>query len=441
MGDKRIKPIASLKGQLRLGGDKSITHRAIILSSLSKNKVRVRNFYPSQDCLCTLRAMRELGAKIRVNKRNELNIKGVGLDGLSCPASLFLGDSGTTYRLLAGLLSGNKCSIVLKAGETLSRRPMKRIVEPLTKMGAQIRTVNANTPDEIFSPLRIIGGNLKAITYQLPVASAQVKSAILLAALFAKGQTRIIENVKSRDHTERMLARFKADINIADNCISLKGPQERLTAPKTITIPGDFSSAAFFIVGALLLKGSKLTIKGVSVNATRTGLLNVLKRMKADIKIIPRANAKFPAEPVADIKVNYSRLKGTVVESNEIPLLIDEVPILMVAASLAEGLTQIRSVGELRVKETDRISSMSHNLKKMGAIISSSKNANSQDIIIRGVRALGGASLKSFGDHRTAMSMIIAGLCAGSISEIDDTSCINKSFPDFLARLESVKRD
>lgn len=440
MLEKKIKPARLLKGKLRLGGDKSISHRALILSSISKTRVSVKNFYPSQDCLHTLLAMRKLGVKITTKKNNELGIKGVGLNGLICPANLFLGDSGTTYRLLAGLLSGNACSVILNAGETLSRRPMKRIVEPLTRMGADIKPVSDKKINEMYPPLMVKGGKLKGITYRLPIASAQVKSAVLLAGLYAEGKTQIIEDEKSRDHTERMLEKFKAAIKSKGNRISLRGPSRGLVAPRIISIPGDFSSAAFFIVGALLLKGSRLTIKNVNVNPTRTGLLKVLKRMNARIRIIPKAGAKWPDEPVADVEIEHSRLRSAVVGKNEIPSLIDEVPIFMVAASLAKGKTIIRGVSELRVKETDRIKSMVYNLKKMGAKISDRLINGEEEIVIQGVSRLKGATLRSFSDHRTAMSAIIASLCADSPSLIDDTSCISKSFPDFLEKLASVKR-
>lgn len=440
MVEKKIKPAQFLKGQLRLGGDKSISHRALILSSISKTRVKVKNFYPSQDCLCTLLAMRKLGAKIKVNNNKELDIQGVGLNGLTYTKSLFLGNSGTTYRLLAGLLSGNACSIKLLAGDSLSRRPMKRIVEPLARMGADIKSASGKKRGEMYPPLMIKGGDLKGITYRLPIASAQVKSAILLAALYAKGNTQIVEGIRSRDHTERMLERFKANIRQNSGRIFMHGPNISLSGPRTLTIPGDFSSAAFFIVGALLLRGSALIIKDVNVNPTRIGLLEVLKRMNAKVRVISKAKVKWPDEPVADIEVRYSGLKSTVVEKNEIPLLVDEVPILMVAASLAKGKTIIRGASELRVKEADRIESMSYNLKRMGANISNKVINGQEEIIIQGVGRLRGAILKSFSDHRTAMSVIIAGLAADSPSLIDDTSCISKSFPDFLEKLASVKR-
>jgi 3-phosphoshikimate 1-carboxyvinyltransferase len=434
---KAIYPARKLVGHLTLGGDKSISHRAIILSSLTSRKVRIKNFYPSQDCLSSLQAMRKLGVKIKQSRACVIDIYGVGLEGLNFPKSLFLGDSGTTYRLLAGLLAGKNCKCLLKAGSSLSKRPMKRIIKPLTQMGAKVR--GSDSEQEIYPPLLIEGGNLKSIEYTLPVASAQVKSAILLAGLSAKGATKIIEKVKTRDHTERILARFGANISVIKNRITLIGPSRILVAPKEIDIPGDFSSAAFFIVGTLLLVGSNLRIKNVSINPTRIGLLKVLKRMKANIKLTNIRNDLWPFEPVADINIRYSKLQATKITSDEIPLLIDELPIFMVAASLAYGTTRICGAEELKVKEADRIKSMVYNLKNMGVEIKVEKNKNCENILIKGREELHSACLKSFSDHRTAMSMVIASLCTKKTSYLDDTDCISKSFPDFFKALNSIK--
>ncbi|MEW6009426.1 MAG: 3-phosphoshikimate 1-carboxyvinyltransferase [Candidatus Omnitrophota bacterium] len=434
----KIESAAYLKGTLRLGGDKSISHRAIILSSLTNQRVRIKNYYPSRDCLTTIRAMRSLGAKIVWRASNQLDIFGVGLKGCVFPRQLFLGDSGTTYRLLTGLLAGQNNHIILRAGKSLSRRPMKRIVGPLTNMGARIHAVSRAKNDEVYPPLEVLPGKLKAITYKLPVASAQVKSAILLAALNTKGETRIIEEEKSRDHTERMLSLFKVKISLKQNSISLKGPVRQLIAPKQIVIPADFSSAAFFIVGALLLKGSKLAIKKTSINPTRTGLLKVLKRMGANIQIRHIGKTQWPNEPKADIIVRYSELKATEVSKSEIPCLIDEVPILMVAASLAKGTTSIKGVGELRVKETDRINSMRYNLRNMGVPVRIKKSGTREDILVEGVNKLKPGKLRSFSDHRTAMATVIAAVCAQGDSLIDDVECISKSFPNFLKTLSSL---
>ncbi len=443
MKNKKITPALCLKGNLTPGADKSISHRAIILSSISNSRVRIKNFYPSQDCLYTLRAMRALGVKIKETKKGILDISGVGLSGLAPTKSIFLGNSGTSYRLLAGLLSGIKGSIVLEAAKGLSRRPMKRIIVPLSKMGANIKARHKFSQQgrrlESYPPLEIKGGNLVGITYTLPVASAQVKSAILLAGLNAKGKTYVNEKLASRDHTERMLRAFGVSISSKHNHIKLEPPKAKLKSPSQIMIPGDFSSAAFFIVAALLMNGSRLTIKSVGVNPTRTGLLRVLKRMKAKIKIAPSNKDTRGFEPIADITINSCTLEATRVTSREIPSLIDEIPILMLAAALAKGTTRIEAVGELRVKETDRISSMLYNLKRMGADIKISKTLDKENIIIKGVRRLKGARLKSFSDHRSAMSLVIAASSAQGSSILDDSSCIRKSFPDFFKALESVK--
>ncbi|MBU2541020.1 MAG: 3-phosphoshikimate 1-carboxyvinyltransferase [Candidatus Omnitrophica bacterium] len=435
---RKISPASSLSGSLTLGGDKSISHRAIILSSISASHVRIKNFYPSQDCLYTLRAMRSLGVEIRQLKKGLLDISGVGLGGLSASGSIFLGDSGTTYRLLAGLLSGLRCSISLKAGKSLSKRPMRRIIVPLTKMGAVIKG-RQGKKFESYPPLNIKGGNLKGIIYKLPVASAQVKSAILLAGLNAKGKTCINEKVSSRDHTERMLKTFGVSVSVKAGNIRLQPPKKELKGPPQITIPGDFSSAAFFIVAALLLNGSRLTIKGVGVNPTRTGLLKVLRRMKANIKVIPLAKNRPDLEPIAEVIIRSSALKATKVSPKEIPSLIDEIPILMVAASFANGTTRIPAVDELRVKETDRIFSMLYNLKRMGVNIRIKKESGKETIYIKGLKRLKAVRLRSFSDHRSAMALVVAACCAEGVSFLDDTSCIRKSFPDFFKALESVK--
>jgi 3-phosphoshikimate 1-carboxyvinyltransferase len=300
-------------------------------------------------------------------------------------------------------------------------------------MGAEIKATNVMR--EEYPPITIKGGALKAINYKMPVASAQVKSAILLAGLFAKGVTRVNEPVKTRDHTERMLKSFKADIKSRDKEIILKGNRE-LSSPGLITVPGDISSASFFMVLAAIIPDSRIVIKNVSLNPTRAGVINVLKRMQADIKI--KVYSTKSAEPVGDIIVRTSNLKGTVVKKAEIPTLIDELPILMVAACNAEGSTIFEGVQELRVKETDRIRSMQENLKKMGALFMVSKGINSEKVIIKGKNKLNGSKVKSFGDHRTAMSMVIAGLKAEGKTSIDDVSCINKSFPEFLKTLKSI---
>jgi 3-phosphoshikimate 1-carboxyvinyltransferase len=336
---------------------------------------------------------------------------------------------------LLGLLAGQDFGVRLLAGEQLSKRPMLRVTSLLRQMGALIEARRINS--EEYPPVFINGGRLKGITYQMRVASAQVKSAILLAGLYASGETKVIESVKTRDHTERMLKFFKARIKLKGNttvitrCAGLK-------SPRNIIIPGDFSSAAFFIVAATLLPDSRLRLKGVNLNPTRTGLLKVLKMMGADISINKLDKGVSSPEPVGDIEIRTSRLKAVRVLDSLIPSLIDELPILMVASSLAKGVTVLEGVGELRFKETDRIRSMSENLNKMGGDVRIVKKGIKESVVIRGVRELKPAFLKSFSDHRTAMSLVVAASCLRSKSRIEDLSCINKSFPGFLTLFKSL---
>ncbi|MBI4706979.1 MAG: 3-phosphoshikimate 1-carboxyvinyltransferase [Candidatus Omnitrophica bacterium] len=432
----------SLKGEVCLPGDKSIAHRAIILGALAQGKTTIENFPLNKDCNFTMQAFKKLGVKITV-KKNIVNVFGRGLSGLRKPdGDIFVGDSGTTFRLLLGVLAGQGFTAKLVADRALSKRPMLRITAPLRLMGADIsarrRITKYGRRDE-YPPVTIKGGSLKAITYKLPVASAQVKSAILLAGLLAKGKTKVIEPVKTRDHSERMLRLFKADIRVSKNTITIKGGK-KLTSPGNIYVPGDISSAAFFMVAAAIIPGSRVVIKKVSLNPSRLGIIKVLGRMSADIKIKTYTVRRNPkAEPYGDIIVKASNLKATLVTRNEIPSLIDELPILMVAAALAKGRTTFQGVGELRVKETDRIKSMTENLQKMGAEIKIERKGNFENVIVKGSASLKGNSVKSYGDHRTAMSMAIAGLRAEGKTKIDNVSCVGKSFPDFFRILNSLK--
>ncbi|MFH0826658.1 MAG: 3-phosphoshikimate 1-carboxyvinyltransferase [Candidatus Omnitrophota bacterium] len=432
-----IHSVASLKGIVSLPGDKSIAHRSLIISSIAPGKTRIENFPLNQDCLATLKAFRMLGITI-TRKDNvkratsTVEVFGRGIWGLTKPAKgIWAGDSGTTLRLISGLLSGQRFSCRLTAGKSLSRRPMLRVTEPLRLMGANIKSNRRKGEREEFAPLTIKGSLLHSITYRLPVPSAQVKSAILLAALFANGKTKIIEPISSRDHTERMLGAFQAGIKLYKNTILIDGLSE-LVSPKRIDVPGDLSSAAFFMVLGVLAPKSRILINKVSLNPSRTGVIRVLKRMGARIKTKKRSVSKNGGEPCGDVKVESSRLKGVRVEKDEIPSIIDELPVLMVAACLAKGLTIFEGTGELRVKETDRIRSMVENLQKMGADVRVQKSGAMDKIRILGGKELKGTRVRSFGDHRTAMSMIVAGLLASGDTRLDDISCINKSFPNFL---------
>jgi len=445
-------PIGSaqnIRGAVKLLGDKSIAHRAVILSALSNGKTVIENFPPNDDCLFTVKAFQELGIEINLNK-DKVEVFGKGLFGFKKPKGfIFLGNSGTSFRILLGLLSGQKFETTLTAAQGLSLRPMMRVIAPLKRMGARLKGTSFPGKADEYPPVTIeeckdgLHGfpenDPEFNPYPIPVASAQVKSAILLAGLYAKKETCITEKNKTRDHTERMLELFGVDIKVNGNqvCIKPKSARE-LVLPGKIIVPGDVSSAAFFMVLASVCKDSEIILKNIGLNPTRIGIITVLKRMNAGIEIInERLEGK---EPVGDIKVKTSQLVGTVITKEEIPSLIDELPVLMVAACFAKGHTRFEDIAELRVKETDRIASMEYNLGKMGVKINSNKESNNYESLwIEGpVELKSSSELKSFGDHRTAMSMIVAGLAAQGPSQIDDTDCINKSFPNFVEIIQSL---
>jgi len=352
---------------------------------------------------------------------------------------LFAGDSGTTLRLTLGVLAGCDFKARLTTAKSLAKRPMLRVTVPLRMMGAKITgRKNALSGKEEYPPLTIEGNsNLLPIDYQIPVASAQVKSAILLAGLQARGITRIKEPLATRDHTERMLRLFKVKVETKGRVIAIKGKQQ-LRSPGIIYIPADISSAGFFIVLAVILARSNIVIAKVGLNPSRLGVINVLKRMGADIKIKSYRRKTAGSEPLGDIAVRSSALRAVRITAGEVPYLIDELPVLMVAACFAQGKSIFEGIRELRVKETDRINSMCLNLKKMGADIRVIKGNGSEKIVIRGRKPLRGCRIRSFGDHRTAMSMVVAGLAAQGRSVLDDAGCINKSFPEFLSILKGL---
>jgi 3-phosphoshikimate 1-carboxyvinyltransferase len=410
-----------LKGTILVPPDKSISHRAAMFGAISEGSMNVSNFLLSDDCISTYKAFRSLGVELELEGR-DLRIKGSGLKGLRPPGhDLFLGNSGTTMRIISGILAAQRFDTVLTGDASLSKRPMRRIIDPLRGMGADISSRDGDGT----APLIIKGRKapLSPADYRLPVASAQVKSCILCASLYSSAESIVEEPVRSRDHTERMLRYFGCDIRREGSFIRLF-PGTHLKA-RDISVPGDISSAAFFMVAALLVKGSEITLKNVGVNPTRTGLIDVLKRMGADINV--RMIEEEP-EPVGDITVKYTQLRGVSIEKEEIPLMIDEVPILAVAASLAEGTTRIEGIGELRYKETDRIAAVSSNLRKLGADIAEEEDR----IVINGRERLKACrDLESFGDHRIAMSMCIAALCALGQSVILQAECASISYPDF----------
>jgi 3-phosphoshikimate 1-carboxyvinyltransferase len=421
-----LKKASSLKGEITPPPDKSISHRAAIFSAISKGRSVIRNYLRAQDTISTLNAMRALG--ISIEEDNDVVIEGKGLYGLKEPQSVIdCGNSGTTMRLTAGLVSGNPFFSVLSGDESLRERPMGRIIKPLRQMGAHIMARDGDR----HPPVAIRGGGLKGIRYEMPVASAQVKSAIILAGLYAEGETELIEPVKSRDHTERMLPSYGAALRVEGSKITVAGGRE--LKARDIYVPADFSSSAFFIVGALTIKGSDLKIKEVGMNPARTGLLNVLKRMGAVFEI---ENLKdVSGEPVGDIHIRAAdRLKGADIKEDEVPSLIDEFPILCIAASLAEGVTTIRGAGELRVKETDRINAMAEGLRKMGIEVEEYKDG----LAINGKDSLKGAVLESRKDHRIAMAFSIAALSAEGKTVINDSDSADVSFPGFYETLRRL---
>jgi 3-phosphoshikimate 1-carboxyvinyltransferase len=411
---------------LEFPGDKSISHRAAMCASLAQGESTIHNFLLSEDTLHTVAAFQDMGIEASVDKaRARLIIKGNGLRGLAAPRkTLYLGNSGTSMRLLLGIAAGQDFETTLTGDDSLSQRPMKRVIEPLSRMGASIRAKDGN-----FAPVLVQGRKLRGIRYSLPMPSAQVKSAILLAGLYAEGKTVVEETLSSRDHTERMLKFFGAPISQERNTVTVaSGP---LTA-REIRIPGDFSSAAFFIVAATIARDAHVVMRAVGVNPTRCALLEVLRRMGAHIEV--RNEQRDYYEPYADIEVRSSTLRATTITSGEIPRLIDELPILMIAATQAKGKTRIEDAGELRVKETDRIASMEKGLRALGAHI----HTEGDTISIEGPVALTGGEIASYADHRTAMSFAVAGIIAQRPVTIGDVACINTSFPNFFGLLNSL---
>jgi len=392
-----------------------------MLSSLAKGRSIVRNFLRAQDTETTMHAFRSLGVGIE-DRGDSLIIDGRGLRGLGEPGDVIdCRNSGTTIRLLSGVLSGNPFFSVLTGDDSLRARPMARVIRPLRLMGAEI---SARDSDR-YPPLAIRGKQLSAVSYEMPMASAQVKSSILLAGLYAEGETAVTEPAKSRDHTERMLPAFGADLSVEGLSVRIRGGCE-LTAMET-EVPGDISSAAFFLVAAAVLKGSEVLARNVGINPTRTGMLSVLERMGADMEIIN--SREVTGEPVADILCRGGeRLKSTIIGTDEVPSLIDEFPILCVAAACAEGVTSIRGASELRVKESDRISAMASELRKMGVEVEEYPDG----LDIRGAERLRAAGIDSHGDHRIAMSMAVAGLTAHGATTIHNASAVGISFPGFF---------
>lgn len=431
MSVRTIAPTRGLKGEVTIPGDKSISHRSIMLGSIALGTTEITHFLEGADCLSTIDCFRKMGVEIE-RKPSSILVHGKGLHGLNAPAStLNVGNSGTTTRLISGILSGQNFATTLSGDDSLNSRPMKRIMTPLNTMGAHIRSLNDNG----CAPLHIRPGALHGIHYQSPVASAQVKSAVLLAGLYADSPTSVTEPALSRNHTELMLQGFGAyvatDLHTDGTATAHVEPCKELYGQQ-ICVPGDISSAAYFIAAALLVPGSELLVKNVGTNFTRAGFLKVCKAMGADIETVSQTIEG--GESRADLLVRYSHLKGTVIEGDIIPTLIDEIPMIAIMAAFADGQTVIRDAAELKVKETNRIDTVTAGLKAMGADITPTDDG----MIIEGTGHLNGASIQSYLDHRIAMAFSVAGLASDSETQIVDSQCVDVSYPEFYATLNSV---
>ena len=418
-----------LKGSFELIGDKSISHRAVMFSSISKGHNKISNFLMGEDCLSTISCFRKMGVDIQIDGK-DVYVKGNGLYGLKRPKEILdVGNSGTTIRLMMGILAGNKFDATLIGDNSIAKRPMKRVTDPLRLMGCNIE----GKDDANYTPIKIYGGDLKAIDYHMPVASAQVKSALILASLYANDTSFIYEKVKSRNHTEIMLKSFGADINVENLKISVNPVNELFS--QDIYVPGDISSAAFIIVSALITKGSEVIIKNVGLNETRTGIIDVVKNMNGNIEII---NERLVGgELVGDLLVRYTKdLCATTIDKDIIPRLIDEIPVIAVLATQAEGTTIIKDAQELKVKESNRIKSMVENLKILGADIEELEDG----MIIKGKSKLNGVKIKTFKDHRIAMAFSTLNLISDEKIKLDDEDCINVSFPGYFDLIKSLTK-
>ncbi|HSE96225.1 MAG TPA: 3-phosphoshikimate 1-carboxyvinyltransferase [Methylomirabilota bacterium] len=426
-----VRPVRRVAGTVSVPGDKSVSHRAALLGAVASGVTEVHGFLEGEDCLGTLRAVGALGAEVARKGPGHYLVRGVGLDGLTEPGDVIdCGNSGTTVRLLLGLLAGQPFTAIVTGDESLRRRPMDRVVEPLGRMGAQALGRQGSRR----LPLALRGTRpLAPVHHVSPVASAQVKSAVLLAALWASGPVSVSEPARSRDHTERMLVAFGADLTVDDRTVSLR-PGRPLSG-RLVRVPGDISSAAFFLVAGALGGTGPVVVRDVGVNPTRTGALEVLANMGARIESRPVAD---DGEPLADVGVEASALQGTVIAGELVPRSIDEIPILAVAAAAAEGPTEIRDAAELRVKESDRIHTLVTELAKMG--VSISERSDGFRIAGRPVRgpAFRGARVSSGGDHRLAMALVVAALSADGPTVVEDVDCIATSYPDFVSTLRDL---
>jgi 3-phosphoshikimate 1-carboxyvinyltransferase len=422
------RPAPAIGGELTVPGDKSISHRSLMLAGIAEGRTRVTGFLASEDCIATLQAMRALGVSIECPDESTLEVAGVGLHGLHAPAhALDMGNSGTAMRLLAGLLAGQRFDTTLIGDASLMKRPMERVAVPLRAMGAVIKTQSGRPPLEIRG-----GHTLHPVHYVSPVASAQVKSAVLLAALYAQGASSVMEPAVTRDHTERMLRTFGAGVHAEGRRVRLSGPAK--LRGTTLEVPGDFSSAAFFVVAASLAAQGVVTIRNVGVNPTRTGLLELLRRMGAEIRVVnPRLSGE---EPVADLEIEQRELRGIEVPRELVPLAIDEFPVFFIAAACANGETVVTGAEELRVKESDRIAVMAGGLGKLGI---------RTEVLADGLRVHGGVltggRIDSHGDHRIAMAFAVASVRATAPIEILDVANVATSFPGFAGLANRIGLD
>jgi 3-phosphoshikimate 1-carboxyvinyltransferase len=416
----QVQPGGSLRGEIRVPGDKSMSHRSIMLGSLAEGVTHVRGFLNAEDAMSTLEAFRAMGVKIEGPVNGEVTIHGVGKHGLQAPTKpLYLGNSGTSMRLLSGLLAGQPFNSTLTGDESLESRPMRRVTAPLALMGAEIETQENGT-----APLHIKGkaGQLQGINYDMPIASAQVKSCLLLAGMYAEGDTTVTEPAPTRDHTERMLTGFGYPVKRQGSTATINN-QGKLTATQ-IDVPSDISSAAFFLVGASIAPDSDVTLNHVGINPTRTGVIDILRLMGADIEVLNQRSVG--GEPVADLRVRSSQLKGIAIPEHLVPLAIDEFPVLFVAAACAEGQTTLTGAKELRVKESDRIQVMADGLQILGVDAQPTEDG----MVIQG-GTIGTGVVESHGDHRIAMSFSIAGLRSSGPITINNCANVNTSFPEF----------
>lgn len=417
-----VQPGGKLSGQVRVPGDKSISHRSIMFGALAEGTTHVTGFLEGEDALATMNMFRAMGVSIGGPDRGQVTIEGVGLHGLRAPQGpLDCGNSGTSMRLMAGLLAGQNFDVVLVGDASLSQRPMKRVTDPLRLMGAQVTPSEGGRP-----PLKITGGTvLRGIDYTLPMASAQVKSCLLLAGLYAQGETAVTEPEVTRDHTERMFEAFGVALQKVGSTVRVSGGQ--VLRATTIEVPADISSAAFFLVGASLAEGSDITLTGVGMNPTRTGVLAILRLMGADIQVLRSWLAG--GEPLADLRVRFAPLVGIVIPPELVPLAIDEFPALFVAAACASGRTVLRDAAELRVKESDRIQVMADGLARLGITV----EVLPDGLIVEGKGVFSGGEVDSHGDHRIAMSFAMAGLRATGPIHILDCANVATSFPTFVS--------